>query len=454
MSAVAEKLGKRRFALPTLAALLLACILSLVFYPMTHMEARDLPFAILNLDEGATTPAGEVNAGQQMAENLVAAPNSAIEWTVVESQDELDAAMENNEYYGAVVIPQGFTAAQLSANAAGSSATDSGTADSGTGEESAAPGEASGGAASEGSVATEPASDGAAAAEADGATAEEADGATAEEADGAAAEEVTPAIQVLLDNAKSPLVASQMSTLLPSMFSELGVEAQVQTVHAGASSSATNPLLSQQLSVMPLVILSLIASVLTAVAVAPLKGTAGAARRGQAVKQLITIVVTSAVIALIVWTMVTAVGNFDLPAGAITFFWLASAALMALFVGLLDLWAPLGALIAVAVFALGMPSGPLPAQMLPSFWRTWVYPWAPQHFIGDGVRDIAYMGAGAWPAGATQLAVICGVGLLLLIVAAFIGRDDRNADAAVSGNIREQAPAVEDGQPADLQHTA
>lgn len=454
MSAVAEKLGKRRFALPTLAALLLACILSLVFYPMTHMEARDLPFAILNLDEGATTPAGEVNAGQQMAENLVAAPNSAIEWTVVESQDELDAAMENNEYYGAVVIPQGFTAAQLSANAAGSSATDSGTADSGTGEESAAPGEASGGAASEGSVATEPASDGAAAAEADGATAEEADGATAEEADGAAAEEVTPAIQVLLDNAKSPLVASQMSTLLPSMFSELGVEAQVQTVHAGASSSATNPLLSQQLSVMPLVILSLIASVLTAVAVAPLKGTAGAARRGQAVKQLITIVVTSAVIALIVWTMVTAVGNFDLPAGAITFFWLASAALMALFVGLLDLWAPLGALIAVAVFALGMPSGPLPAQMLPSFWQTWVYPWAPQHFIGDGVRDIAYMGAGAWPAGATQLAVICGVGLLLLIVAAFIGRDDRNADAAVSGNIREQAPAVEDGQPADLQHTA
>ena len=450
MSAVAERLGKRRFALPTLAALLLACILSLVFYPMTHMEARDLPFAILNLDEGATTPAGEVNAGQQMAENLVAAPNSAIEWTVVESQEELDAAMENNEYYGAVVIPQGFTAAQLSANAAGS-----GAADSGTGQESAAPGEASGGAASEGSVATEPASDGAAAAEADGATAAEADGATAEEADGAVAtEEVTPAIQVLLDNAKSPLVASQMSTLLPSMFSELGVEAQVQTVHAGASSSATNPLLSQQLSVMPLVILSLIASVLTAIAVAPLKGTAGAARRGQAVKQLITIVVTSAVIALIVWMMVTAVGNFDLPAGAITFFWLASAALMALFVGLLDLWALLGALIAVAVFALGMPSGPLPAQMLPSFWQTWVYPWAPQHFIGDGVRDIAYMGAGAWPAGATQLAVICGVGLLLLIVAAFIGRDGRNADAAVSGNVREQAPAVEDGQPADLQHTA
>ncbi|WP_125482401.1 hypothetical protein [Actinobaculum sp. 313] len=276
---------------------------------------------------------------------------------------------------------------------------------------------------------------------------------------------------MLIDNAKSPLVATQMSASIPSLFGEQGIEAQVQVLHAGASTANTNPLLSQQLAVMPLVMLSLVASVIVAFIVAPVKGTVGAERRRQVAVQLATLLVTSAVIGLTVWVIVTAVGGFSLSAAGIVFFWLASAAIMTLLVGAFDILVLLGVLVALCIFALGMPCGALPVEMMPSFWQSWVYPWAPQHFIGNGLRDIAYMGAGAWPLGATQLAVICCVGLALLAAAAFMGRGERNADGAasegndavsernngaasggngaVSERIHEQALAAESGQAFD-----
>lgn len=41
------------------------------------MKPADLPFAVVSLDEGAQTPQGEVNAGDQIADRLVTAAQEA-----------------------------------------------------------------------------------------------------------------------------------------------------------------------------------------------------------------------------------------------------------------------------------------------------------------------------------------------------------------------------------------
>lgn len=83
------------------------------------MKSENLPFAVSNQDQGVTTPQGFTNAGEAIVEKLTSAEGSASEapiaWTQVDSAQELDAAMEDNEYYGALIIPDGFTASQAAA---------------------------------------------------------------------------------------------------------------------------------------------------------------------------------------------------------------------------------------------------------------------------------------------------------------------------------------------------
>lgn len=125
-----EKLGKKKFAIPFVVPILLICLFALMFYPMANMELKHMPFAVVCLDEGAELPTGNVNVGEQMADALASGDASAlagsqdgedgesasgldvseaIEWTVLSSEKELEEALVNNEYYGAIVIPKDFT---------------------------------------------------------------------------------------------------------------------------------------------------------------------------------------------------------------------------------------------------------------------------------------------------------------------------------------------------------
>ena len=118
-----EKLGKRKFAVPLLVAVIIACVMSVMFYPMANMEMKGLPFAMLSLDEGVEGPQGTVNAGDALIENVTAAADagdgeSPIAWTQVGSQEELDEALENGEFYGALIVPEGFSAGQMAAKQA------------------------------------------------------------------------------------------------------------------------------------------------------------------------------------------------------------------------------------------------------------------------------------------------------------------------------------------------
>lgn len=126
-----EKLGKKALIAPIGIGIVLCCILSLAIAPMLRAEPQNVPFAIVNLDKGAVTIAGNSNIGQTMADNLISGKSSlggdsddesesdntlsnTVSWTQLSSEEELQEALANNEYYGGIVIPANFTSQQMS----------------------------------------------------------------------------------------------------------------------------------------------------------------------------------------------------------------------------------------------------------------------------------------------------------------------------------------------------
>lgn len=109
-----DHLGKRKFAVPIAILIVLACTFSLIFYPLANMQMKNLPFAIVCLDEGVSTTEGDVNLGNLVANKIVETTeeegdDAPIAWTRLASQEELEAAMANNEFFGALVIPADFS---------------------------------------------------------------------------------------------------------------------------------------------------------------------------------------------------------------------------------------------------------------------------------------------------------------------------------------------------------
>lgn len=89
---------------------------ALLMAPMVSMEPRDLPVAVVDLDEGMETAAGRVSAGGQVAAAVQENDGDGmIEWVLLSSQTELDAALADGDVYAALVIPADFTASQAAA---------------------------------------------------------------------------------------------------------------------------------------------------------------------------------------------------------------------------------------------------------------------------------------------------------------------------------------------------
>lgn len=112
-----EKLGKRAFAIPIVLLILLGCFFSLIFYPMAHLEIKNIPFAITSLDEGVNTSEGTVNIGSLFVENISQgtsndSESSPIQWQPYDSQEAVDAALQSNDVFGAIVIPSDFSQKQ------------------------------------------------------------------------------------------------------------------------------------------------------------------------------------------------------------------------------------------------------------------------------------------------------------------------------------------------------
>ena len=374
-----EKLGPRKYALPALVVILVGCVMALMFYPILHMSPKELPFAVLSLDKGATTPQGEVNAGTMMSDKLVNAEAPAdgttapIAWHLVETQQELDEAIANNEYFGALTIPADFTQGQALAQL-------------GQGE--------------------------------------------------------APHVDVVLDNAKSPLMATQMQALMGTMFGQLGISADITVIHTGdAGTTSVSPLagmMSQQVGVMPLMIMSLIGSILLT-RIFPKKQASSTAKRFAVLGKQLGYAAGASLLAslMAVWLLNGLVGAAAPFGTTMVFFWFASFAVMALFLGAFNVAFPLGVLVVIGALLCGMMTAVLPPEVLPAFWANWIYPWVPQPFIAGGLRDILYMGAGLMPRGSGGLFALGGIGLALVIASGFIpGRTPK--ESASAGTLMSQ----------------
>ena len=110
---------------------MLCCVLSLALGPLLRAEPSNVPFAIVNLDKGAITIAGDSNIGETLTENLITGESSltgddneedaddsfqdAVSWTQLSSEKELMASLDQNGFYSGVVVPSNFTSQEMNA---------------------------------------------------------------------------------------------------------------------------------------------------------------------------------------------------------------------------------------------------------------------------------------------------------------------------------------------------
>lgn len=640
-----DKLGKRKYVLPLGIIIAVACIFSLVFYPMANMEMKNLPFAIVCLDEGVETSEGDVNLGDLVVNKITESTaeegeESPIQWTRLSSQEELDQAMSNNEFYGAMVIPCDFSQRQydalvqtmqdqidemqanvtdglpfgsgglsLPSMSAGAGAMAGGTPqlsaeaqkmiDAAQASVAGATKNAQGAAANfqkdqaalvqsqkqleaakaqaeqlqaniqtskderakleteletlkanpvpsdaeqarineltsqiaqlttsidaaqkqhdevaaqitQLSQAVEKAQQNATTSQQNLTTAQNNAKTAAANAMGvqktavagsalatqgkmlasamgaikeklsslgdmdlsekfadmgetAAAkafvniadqlkegtdsteetgeEDAGAGILVFLDMAKSPLVANQMQATLKAMFAETGMQADIVNIHDGTSEGTTiasaeqalksssaeedeapaNPMgtmMSQQLLLIPTVMLSLIIGLILT-RVARLKELEAKKERvRQLAKQVVLALVFSFIIALTAYAMFALVAGGEADFWSLVLFaWIVSFALMVLIGGLANIAFGLAVLAVVCIVAFGMMTGVLPVQALPAFWQDWVFPWAPQHYVGDGLRSIMYLGTGFWNEQSQAFVWVALAGIVLSLLA-------------------------------------
>ena len=367
-----EKLGKKALVAPFAIGIVLCCILSLAISPMLRADPHNVPFAIVNLDKGAVTIAGNSNIGETLTNNLISGETSlggsgedspansmtdAISWTQLSSEEELLTELDNNGYYGGIVIPANFTSQQMSSAVGLSSA---------------------------------------------------------------------PEITVYLNKGKNPQMASTMQTTLAAGMLKAGIACDIQLVNDATLGDGTmSDTMAIQMLVMPLFMMTMICSIITSLLFWH-KDVTGLRKKNvgiAAVAQVGFIVAVSAVIAGLALFVDTVAGGLSLPLAQVYLFcWMACFCCMLCFVALCNMALPLGALVAIGTFALGMGTAMLGPEMLPSFWADWICPWAPQAHIGNGARTIIYFSRIPNISDLLPLFGFAATGVIVLVAAALLSK--------------------------------
>lgn len=395
-----ERLGKRAVALPLLAVFLVSLVFGTAFAPIMRAEMRDVPIAVASLDEGATTPAGDVNAGAEAAKKMaqMAGATGVFKVASLATRKEVDAAFADNDIYAALVFPEDFTARQVAKQMA---------AAQGVG---GAAGDAADGGADAGASAAGPASASGAAAAAQG--------------------EAESDVVLYVNIGKNQMLATQLAQALPAQLQQAGLSAKVAQVNeADLGGGLMAPMFAIQGMVMPCFIMTMLGSVLLFLVLGP--GRSGREARQAVALQAGYAVAASALAAMLAYGIAAWIGGMSLPfAPVFLTLWIGSLCTMLLFVGALDAAFPLGVLVMLLTFALGTVTAMLAPEMMPAFWSSWVTPWAPQFQIGTGMREVLFMDSGVWTSRMPVLLIEGAIGLLLLAVAGLRGTRGADAEAA------------------------
>lgn len=419
-----DKLGKRKFIIPFVLPVVVICLFSLMFCPMAQMELKNLPVAVVNLDEGVELPSGTLNIGSEITEGLESgegiedAPvtlgasaatsqdnksdeeasdqdstimQDALSWSVLESEESAESAFANHDYYALIVIPKDFTLSQIGSRLD-------------TFMENATEATSAGGSQSAGGLQEN--------AQLMGVIAQ---------LKQQAAEVEDGSLKVLIDNAKSPLIATQLNSAMNTLFAQKGISAEISVENAGGyevdASSPMSSMISQQLVIIPAVIGGLICAILIN-RVFRIDNSNKTNEVAQTIgKQLIVALICSLLVALCVWALVGAICGIELPfTNSVLFVGLSTFCFIVLLLGLLDIALPLGVLVAIIILVFGNMLGVLPYEVLQPFWQDFIYPWVPQRFFGDGVRAVMYLGEGAINSATVPLLIAGGIGLALMLI--------------------------------------
>ena len=111
---IMKKNFKGAFANPIVVIVLIGVIIIPSLYALLNIQAcwdpygntGDVPFAIANLDEGASFNDKDINVGKELVKDLK--ENDKFKWTFV-SEDDLRKGVYNGTYYAGIVIPKNLS---------------------------------------------------------------------------------------------------------------------------------------------------------------------------------------------------------------------------------------------------------------------------------------------------------------------------------------------------------
>ena len=449
-----EKLGSKAIAAPFGLIVVLTCVLSLAVAPILQATPHDISLAIVNLDEGTETPVGTINAGAVLESQMTGEDSDEAQATT-EAMAQLAALQAKQAAAASAAQAAGSMTDAASAAAAAGTNANAASAAMANSDAGAASALAAQAAASNATVATE-------AATTDSGTDEGADDNstasamadalcwqsigsedelqsqladnqlfggivipadfTAQQLAAKSDSSAKPQITVYLNMGKNPQVASSLQSAMTQALTAAGISANIEMVNnAEVGGGMMAGLMAVQMMVMPLFVMTLSGSIILAL-LTWRKDVWGLRARNPWLAiagQVALIAVLSGCIAACALCIDVLAGGLELPFGDLfLWLWLGCACVMLAFVGLTDACLPVGALIAVCVFALGLGTAMLPAEMMPTFWADWVFPWAPQAHLGQGVRTIVYCGQTPGMADAGPLLAFAAVGIAALLLAA------------------------------------
>lgn len=418
MSDSATRSGWSRWLRPFLVLIVALAMGTLLMGPMVGVNPRELPIAVVSLDEGTDSSEEQIQSGSEVAESVVGDDHDGmIAWQTFTSQEELDEALKNNEIYAALVIPANFSQSQAYLLA----------------EAETAAQEA--GAAAAAQVMQEALAQGA-----DAATAQEVAQEAAQEAGQRAAAEVAAdgaggisPLTMIVNQGKNPMVTSQLAGSLSDLAGDSDVQIETE-YHNEIPEEVT-----QVASFLPMVFLiltyiSAYASGMVIRSTFPL----GRAGRGKTIAVQLGVAAVISVLAGFATASILSgfVPELDLAVGQVgVFVAIGVFALMSLVIGSINWVGMVGMIVPIGILLLSMGTANLPYEFLPAFWQDWIYPWSPLRFIAEGARALLYQGAGWWNAATLGLVVTGIVGLVLIVTSAFTPRGRTP--------VEEKAPAEE-----------
>ncbi|CAM2928003.1 ABC transporter permease [Salinicoccus roseus] len=382
-------MGKNKFFIVSFVAVaLLMFIFVAAQIPGAHQSPSDLPVAIVNEDNGDMS-ATIVDTIQEQSTQKSGGEAQTIEWQAFDNKQEMMAALDNQEVYGALLIPENYSnqfASLQSENPA------------------------------------------------------------------------SPVIEAFISEGSNTMVANILNQAFNGMLGQMNgmISEQMlgQVEEAGAPLSAeqarlfTKPVQMEitqlhETGEMGNAPLSLFQPIwIGSLAGAVLLFLAGKDRVFSTVKSKFKFRLTQVIIAVIIGF----IAGFSLP-------WFTTFMLgyeyenfitLALFLSITSMsfilmilatmtWIGFGGIVIfVLLLFFGLPILQMAPEMLPEFYRDWIYPWLPMRFMLEGVRDILFFNESVWNSSTTVLAWIFSIGAILQLSKVWLRKNSDSQNGSTS----------------------